>query len=377
MIRAITLLVLSAILCWPTPVRYARASDRGGTIVAAGNTVERRFSHTATLLPSGKVLIAGGMAQNGVFNPTAETYDPSTQRFTSAGRMISQRAYGSTAALLPNGKVLIAGGSSAQCGTACYLRTAEIFDPASGKFTPTGDMGQGRAVIVSAVLPNGDVLVVGGSEPPDSAPFATAELYHPDSGKFSPTGSMQASRDVLAAVMLRNGRVLVIGKISGSGDVIQQATAEIYDPATGKFTATGKMRVPRTKLGAALMADGRVLVAGGQVGGAFGEKLSTTEIYDPATGTFSPGPEMSFKRFKLLHAVVALPNGRILVAGGAERPEAFDPYTRTFLPVNGARLDGYSFSTATLLANGDVLVVGGYAWPPSAGAVNHAWIYRP
>jgi Kelch motif len=376
MMRAVPWLILAAILCWPTPVRYARASDRGGTIVATGNTVERRFSHTATLLPSGKVLIAGGMAQNGVFNPTAEIYDPSTQHFTSAGRMISQRAFGSTAALLPNGKVLIAGGSSAQCGTACYLRTAEIYDPVSGKFTATGDMTQARAVIVSAVLRNGDLLVVGGSEPPDSAPFATAELYHPDSGSFSPTGRMQASRDVLAAATLRSGKVLVIGRTSGRGDVIHQATAEIYDPATGKFSATGKMKVPRTKLGAALMEDGRVLVAGGQTGGAFGEKLSTTEIYDPATGTFSPGPEMSFKRFKLPHAVVALPNGRILVAGGAERPEVFDPATRKFLRAGGATLDGYSFSSATLLANGEVLIVGGYAWPPN-GAVNHAWLYHP
>jgi len=355
----------------------ARTNSQVGTIIATGDTSQPRSDHTATLLPNGKVLITGGMAQNGAFAATAELYDPSIRQFTSADHMNWKRAWGSTAVLLANGKVLIAGGSSApQCGTACdYLRSAEIYGPDSGSFTPTGDMVEGRAVLVSARLRNGDVLVVGGSDPSGPAPVATAELYHPSSGSFSLTGSMRVSRGVLAAVTLKSGNVLVIGQNNTNG-VIEQATAEVYDPATGTFSATGKMRVPRTKLGAALMADGRVLVIGGQIGGPRGERLSSSEIYDPAVGTFSTGPEMNFKRFKLPRAVVALSNGRILIAGGAEQPEVFDPATGAFTIVGGAKLDTYSFSTATALANGEVLIVGGYGRPQD-DAVNHAWIYRP
>jgi hypothetical protein len=372
MSQRLAMILVLAVVCLPSHPPAAQETKTAGTIVPTGDMTVPRFSHTATLLRDGRVLIAGGMAKNGVFEPTAEVYDPATGRFAPAGRLLWERDYGSTAALLPNGTVLIAAGSSGQCGEACALATAELYDPAHGTFTRTGSMSRAREVAISAMLPNGDVLVVGRTGPTESA---TADLYQPASGTFRATGTLQTSEAPLAAVTLANGKVLVIAGRSRN-NVIEEARAEIYDPASGSFQSGGRMKVPRTKLGVARLPDGRVMVAGGQIDGPFGEKLSSTEIYDPGSDAFSPGPEMSFTRFKLPYAVVPLSTGRVLVAGGAERPEVFDPIKQTFLPARGVVLDGYSFSTATLLANGDVLIVGGYA-RPSAPAVNHAWIYRP
>lgn len=348
-----------------------------GSLVAVGNMIVPRFSHTATLLPNGKVLIAGGMHRNGTTQAAAEIYDPVTGRFAPAEKLVSARGFGSTATLLPNGKVLIAGGS---CGSGCFLRTAELYDPGTGRFTPTGSMSTPRAAGRATRLQNGDVLIAGGDSSADDLPLASAELYHTSNGKFSPTGSMQTPRDYFAAVLLKNGKVLVMGGSSTgqhASGMVEEASAEIYDPATGRFTPTGSMTAPRNKLGAALLPDGRVLVVGGQSAGAFGARLASTEIYDPATGKFTVGPKMSSKRFKLLTGVVSLKSGRVLVAGGADQPEIYDPASNAFVAVTGPKLDAFYFSTATLLDNGDVLIAGGYGSQAGVGGISHAWLYRP
>ncbi len=158
--------------------------------------------------------------------------------------------------------------------------------------------------------------------------------------------------------------------------VVSSSGTDLYDPSTGRFTRTGTMTFPRTKFGGALLPDGRVLIAGGQVGGAWGTRTTSTQIYDPRTGRFAPGPQLNEDRFKLSNAVVSLKDGRVLIAGGAERPEVYDPNSGTFVPVGGATLDGFCFSTATLLSDGRVLLAGGYAKPGGLG-VNHAWLYQP
>jgi len=348
-----------------------------GSVVAVGNTIVPRFSHTATLLPSGKVLIAGGLHRNRTIEASAELYDPATGRFAPAGKLVSARGFGSTATLLPNGKVLIAGGS---CGSSCFLAAAEVYDPTTGRFTPTGSMSTPRAAGQAVRLHNGDVLIVGGDSSADGLPLAGAELYHTSNGTFSLTGSMQTPRDFFAAVLLKNGKVLVMGGSSTgqhASGMVEEASAEIYDPATGRFTPTGSMTTGRNKLGATLLPDGRVLVVGGQNGGAFGARLASTEIYDPAKGKFTAGPNMSSRRFKLLTGVVSLKNGRVLVAGGADQPEIYDPASNAFVGVIGPKLDAFYFSTATLLDNGEVLIVGGYGSQAGAGAINHAWLYQP
>jgi hypothetical protein len=239
-----------------------------------------------------------------------------------------------------------------------------LYDPARNTFSPTGSMSVARVGARAALLPNGDVLIVGGTEAVASGAAATAELYHPASGTFSAAGRMHIS-DPSQVLVLKDNHVLVIGA-SGT---------ELYDPITDRFNTTGKMTVPRTKFGAALLPDGKVLIVGGQVGGAWGTRVTSTQVYNPVSGTFSDGPELNLKRFKLATAVVPLRDGTILVGGGADQPEVYDPESGKFHLASGAKLDGFLFSTATGLANGEVLLAGGYATPGGAG-VSHAWLYQ-
>jgi len=363
------LVLFTLFLCrWlllPEPALTA-STDSTGRVVPTGNTVEPRFDHTATLLPDGKVLIAAGMARNGVIDSTAEVYDPRTGQFVSAGKMQAPRGWGVTATVLPDGKVLLAGGASASyCGVSCYLANAELYDPISRTFSLTGDMTGPRAGANSILLQNGDVLIVGGNEESGSEKAATAELYHPSTRKFSVTGSMHSGGSPVLLSM-KSGKVLALSDAGG----------EIYDPGMGRFTVAGHSSFARAKFGVALLPDGRSLIAGGQMGGAWRPGTATTEIYDPNTGALTPGPQMSLSRFKLRKAVVPLGEGTILIAGGAEQPEIYDAASNSFHTVTGSRLDCFYFSTATRLSDGEVLIVGGYARPGGA-AVNHAWLYQP
>lgn len=350
-------------------------APRTGTLVSTGIPEAARFSHTATLLQNNKVLIAGGMQRNGVWLDSAEIYDPARGRFLPAGKMLSRRA-GAMATLLPNGKVLIAGGAD---GSGKSLRTTEIYDPESNVFTPGPDMLSPRAHGVAVPLRSGKVLIAGGCAQGDNDRLASAELYDPLSGAFSWTGSMHVRRGAFNAVALADGKVLVTGGMSGGElpDVTVEASAEIYDPATGRFTLTSPMSVPRYKHGMALLKDGRVLVIGGQSEGAFGPRLASTEIYNPATRSFTHGPEMKYARYKLIQGVVTLNDGQVLVAGGADQPEMYDPEENLFVPVAGPKLEGFYFSTATTLGNGTVLLLDGYGRHPMAGAVRQAWLWKP
>ena len=293
-----------------------------GQVTPTGNLSVRRFSQTATLLPNGKVLIAGGMERNGKYDASAELYDPRTGTFTAIANMSSPRE-GHAAVLLRNGMVLIAGGSSG---------------------------------------PDGNV--------------ATAELYDPATGTFHPTGKMAGPRAHTAAVLLNDGKVLLIGG-DGAHEDERLSSAEIYDPATGRFSTTGSMSTARHKLAAVLLSDGRVLVVGGSDNRDSRGQYASAELYDPATGRFSSDGDMSFKRFKLIQTAVRLPDGRVLIAGGAERPAIYDPATKSFHPVNGTVGEGRYFSTATLLSDGRVLIAGGYGDDAMAGAVPNGWLYRP
>lgn len=348
---------------------------RPGAVVATGSPLVARFSHTATLLSNNKVLIAGGMERNGVWLDSAELYDPASGRFTGAGRMSTVRA-GATATLLPNGKVLIAGGND---GSGASLATTEIFDPATNTFSPGPAMTAPRGHANAVLLKNGKLLILGGNGAGDHQPLASAEIYDPATGRFTPTGGMATAHTLGAAVRLEDGRVLVAGGVSRGSfpDQVVEASAEIYDPLTGRFTPTSSMVTARYKVGAALMRNGKVLVAGGSDNYGWGEIFSSTEIYDPATGRFSPGPAMNSRRFKLPDGVVGLKDGRVLIAGGAARPEICDVGSPVLATAAGSPLDGFFFSSATALADGRVLLVGGYGMNPGAGAVRHAWLWEP
>lgn len=350
-------------------------APKTGSIASTGAPRAARFSHTATLLSDGRVLIAGGMERNGYWLDSAEIYNPETGHFSPTRNMLSRRA-GAMAVRLPSGKVLIAGGTD---GSGSSLRTTEIYDPAGNVFTPGPNMLSPRSHGVAILLKDGRVLIAGGCAQGDDQRLASAEIYDPAAQTFSWTGSMHVPRGAFNAVALADGRVLVTGGMSSGQlpDPTIEASAETYDPATGRFTLTSPMSVPRYKHGMALLKDGRALIIGGQNGGAFGQRLSSTEFFDPETSSFSRGPEMKYARFKLIQGVAVLGDGHVLVAGGADQPEMYDPHNETFVPVSGPKIDGYLFSTATVLDDGTVLLVDGYGKHPTAGAVRQAWLWQP
>jgi uncharacterized protein (DUF2147 family) len=276
---------------------------------------------------------------------------------------------------LKNGKVLIVGGWT---GMNDLRGSAEVYDPATGAFTLTGNLVVGRAGNTATVLADGRILIAGGEDRQENA-IASAEIYDPATGKFALTGSMVEPRGSHTATALKDGRVLIVG--GGSGHYPSQTiyrSAEIYDPATGKFTLSGETSVERHKHAAILLRSGKVLVVGGSDNRDWHGEYASAEIYDPASGTFSATRPMSTPRFKLPGAVTLLPNGRVLVAGGGAFAELYDEATGTFTKVPGSLGSARFFASATLLPGGKALISGGYA--ESGGglpATPAAWLYQP
>jgi hypothetical protein len=230
---------------------------------------------TSTLLSDGHVLVTGGDYAD-TSDPTwiAQLYYPSTDAWTTTGGLAFPRA-GHTATLLRDGRVLIAG--------CADTRMAELYDPTRFRSSPTGALPIATCYQTAVLLDDGRVLLAGGS---DGHTFLkSAEIYDPATGEFTATGSMTVAREHAQSVMLLDGRVLVMGGDQGysNGEWAALRSAETYDPATGKFTATGSMAFPRTDFRVPMLASRRVLVAGGTDIGS----LSTAETYDPASGTFS------------------------------------------------------------------------------------------
>ncbi|MGA7792942.1 MAG: kelch repeat-containing protein [Candidatus Acidiferrales bacterium] len=252
-----------------------------GTFAPTGNLITARLYHTATHLQNGMVLIAGGSNGSGVIWSSAELYDPTTGVFTPAGSLNVARRL-ATATLLNDGTVLIAGGFDSS-GVA--LASAEIYDPETGTFTLTGSLGTARAAHTAVLLNGGMVLIAGGS-PSDASgevPLSSAELYNPASGTFSPTGSLNAARTVASATLLNNGTVLVAGGGGpGSPNLTPLTSAEIYDPAAGTFSTTGSLNVPHDTQAALLLPNGFVLFAGNY---DLPTQKAPAELYEPATFT--------------------------------------------------------------------------------------------
>ena len=275
-----------------------------GTFTVTGSTLcTHRQGSTATRLTDGRVLVVGG---NGA-PQCAELYDPATGVFTQTGNLnVVHTAH--TATLLPDGRVLIAAGSDPTDGPITHA-VSELYDPTTGTFSLTGSLNDHRHAHTATLLPDGKVLIAGGTQttsPGFGISLNTAELYDPAAGTFSVTGNMTSSRSGPRATLLPNGKVLILsGRLSDS--------AELYDPSSGTFSATGNMTTPRCAPSATLLPSGQVLVAGGCVAGG-PVVTDSAELYDPAAGTFTATASMSDPRQQ--HTATLLLNGDVLVVGG-------------------------------------------------------------
>ncbi len=341
-----------------------------GLLVPAPAMSAARAAHTATGLPDGRVLVAGGFVEKGSANG-AEVYDPGAGRFSPLPPMIATR-HSHTATLLQDGRVLIAGGYGEGTTT---LGTAEVFDPATNSFASTGSLLAARAGHAAVLLQNGKVLVAGGLGPGWEF-LSSAELYDPAAGRFSPTGRMTVARESHVAVRLLDGRALIIGGHRGRRAAITlHASAEIYDPASGAFSHAGDMRIRRHKHDAVLLPDGQVLITGGSDERDDRGVYDSSELFDPKPGAFTAGPRMRLGRYKHAGSSLLLPSGLVLIAGGAPQAETYDPRSRSFSLVAGdARMAG-QFSAVAQLNTGGALITGGYG--SGGGPRSSAWLYRP
>lgn len=347
-----------------TPVEVRAA---GWTVIASMS--EARSGHTATLLADGKVLVAGGGTAS------AELYDPSTETWTATGKMIQARR-GHTATLLLNGRVLVTGGYSDYRGYPDRDRSAELYDPATSTWTATGAMSLPHYGGTATLLLDGTVLLAGG----ESEVGNSAELYHPASGSWSDAGGMIEKRFHHAATLLSDGKVLVVGGNPWpSPDPNDRlATAELYDPGTGTWTAAGSMNEPRAFVTALLLRDGRVLVVGGF------DHIASAELYDPVSGTWTPTGNSDIR--DRLATYTLLGDGRVLAVGaccgdadfGAHAAELFNAVSGSWTATT--RMDEPQFGhTAALLTDGTVLVAGGFVQDTSGNETSlaSAELYDP
>jgi hypothetical protein len=321
-----------------------------GTFTATASMITPRFSHTATLLPSGMVLIAGGNTacpndRSCIGTRGAELYDPVTGSFAATGSMSMTNPKGGI--LLPDGRVLFVGKNMSE-----PFAHVEIYEPSSGNFVVAGNSKTLDVVSSATLLIDGRVLFTGWN----ASSIPRAELYDPGSGSFVPIANWPAGAEyarafaaladgrilfetgalydpatgmfsdavgqgllkylylIPPAKVLLNGQVLFAGGSNDGGNVSE---AELYDLPAGMFAFTGSMSVARNRHSATLLPDGTVLIAGGQPIQFWkdADAIAGADLYDPATGTFSAIGDMATRR--LDHAAVLLTSGQILITGGA------------------------------------------------------------
>lgn len=337
-------------VCIVPMVSAPRASEAANTWSPAASMTGYRGSHTATLLPSGKVLVVGG---RGYLN-SAEIYDPASNLWSTAASMAIGRSW-HTATLLSNGKVLVAGGETAGAGVQT---SAELYDPVANTWSQAASMTTPRYGHTATLLRSGKVLVAGGVY--GVTTLASAELYDPATNTWSPAGTMASAHYEHSAVLLPNGKVL----IEGGYDLVSYAAspnADLYDPATNTWSPAASMATARYTHTATLLPNGKVLVAGGSDGATW---LASAELYDPTANSWSPAASMAAGRGA--DTATLLPNGTVLVAGGATvalpfltSAELYDPPTNAWSAA-ASMATPRADHTATLLPNGEVLVSGGF-----------------
>ncbi len=294
------------------------------TAVAVGLRTARSGACSAPL-KDGTVLITGGQGDHG---PMEGTEVFGAKRGSTDAPAMAQSRTDHACAALPDGRVLVAGGTTLGGGS---LNTAEIFDPATGKWADAPPMSSARSGAAAAMLPKGRVLIAGG----ESNGFATAtlEIFDPATNAFTPvSGTLSSPRMQHASVALADGRVLIVGGTDGKNSL---DTIDVFDPAAGSVSPLPrKLSAPRAGLTATLLLDGGVYIAGGSDGK---QELASADLYDPKTGAITPAAPMSVPRKG--HLAIRVPNNNtILITGGDNRggavaaSEIYIPWWNAYKP---------------------------------------------
>lgn len=351
------------------PTAPVAPATGGGADTGGPSLGTPRAVHRATALPGGAVLFTGGCSAAGCEGvaaaATTARYDPGTGA-VSAGPRLAVPRLSHTATLLPDGRVLVAGGYPGE--GAPPTGSVEAVDPATGTITPYGRLRTARADHTATLLPGGRVLVAGGRGA-DGAALRDTELLAPD-GTVTAGPPLPGPRTAHTATALGPRIVLVGG--TGTADPALATTA-VLDVRTLRWSAGPRLSKPRVKHATVALPGGRLLVVGGSPDAESADLYADTEVL---TGDrFTRGPALADGRYKLSDAVAVLPDGRVLVAG---RPTllAIDVTAGTVRPVPGPPLDGRrSFQTLTLLPGNRPLIAGGYdsGITPTA----RTWLFPP
>jgi N-acetylneuraminic acid mutarotase len=339
------------------PVAEAEISARRALgVVAEPPPVFSRSGHTATLLATGELIVAGG-TRGGVPTERVEIYDPVSKRWREVAKMNSARA-GHTATLLGNGKLIVIGGY----GAAGPLKTVELFDPSSGRWTVLPELSHARSGHTATLLHAGKLLVVGGYSALGGTLPAQIEMLDLELGRWSMPSSLPAlsGRHGHTATILRNGNVLIAGGQGVNGSAMVESY--MYVPGTNSWESAGPMLVPRAGHTASLLPSGRVLITSGLDTGK--KPVAKAEVFDPTRKYWAERAWTSAGNMKNAlpgAAAVVLLDGTVLVTGvgsAGASAEIYDPaslrWSNAFVPSVGR-----AGHTLSLLSSGDVLVVGG------------------
>lgn len=350
------------------PLQTTELYDPATNAWSAGGTMKAWHPyHTTVAMEHGHVLLVGarGSWSRGA---VPERYDTATDTWSLASCLPSSRA-GHTVTLMGNGKVLLAGGSADDRAAA---QETPCYDPTTRTWAPGEPLPTLRVNHTATLLTNGKVLLAGGSD--GSSCVASALCYDPVTNTWSGAGSMITARIQAVAARLQNGKVLVVG---GSDRTSYLASAELYDPDTDTWSSAGSMTTARILHTATLLPSGKVLVTGGTGMMPGTPPFASAELYDPATNTWSTVASMTTAR--RYHTATLMANGKVLVVGGTDGTyflntvELYDPALNMWTP-KAHLTTSRDFHSATLLPDGKVLVVGGRS---DGGLLASAEYYDP
>lgn len=375
--------------------QMAPASCELGDFTRGLNMTSPRFIHRSAKLDDGRVLLTGGQIANApasIITASVDVFNPANNSI-SPGAPMTIRRWSHTATTLADGRVLVTGGrTGSTAANGVVLATAEVYDPVTNEWTETaGPMNVARRSHTATLLPDGRVLIAGGGTgvvTTTSQPIQSAELFDPATGLFTLIGNMNERRSAHSAILLDDGTVLISGGSNGAGTLYPTNTAELYDPAAGTFTVVGPMNYPHLAQLPGKLRDGRVVQGSSYYNvthtAAGGRITDESEMYDPATRTFTPIQPMFKQRIDI--GAIGLLDGTLLIAGGVTTspsfPSIFQPTSEVYDPVaarwklSGIMSSGRDEFSGVLLDDGRAVISGGFV-SPGAVLLNTVEVYTP